>query len=133
MREDAATKAGCNAATAFAALRDARCTAAAADDGLTAWNPTRLRRSLPPAMNLITTLGLAAGVLTTAAFVPQVVRVWRTRCTRDLSATMLLVLAAGVALWIAYGILTASLPVVAANALTLILVVAILVAKLKYG
>ena len=46
---------------------------------------------------------------------------------------MLLVLAAGVSLWIVFGVLTASLPVVAANALTLILIAAILVAKAKYG
>jgi MtN3 and saliva related transmembrane protein len=84
-------------------------------------------------MSLITTLGLVAGALTTVAFVPQVVRAWRTRCTRDLSLTMLLVLAAGVSLWIVFGVLTASLPIVAANALTLILIAAILVAKAKYG
>jgi len=84
-------------------------------------------------MNFVTTLGLAAGALTTLAFVPQVVRAWRTRCTRDVSLSMLLALVAGVALWIVYGVLTASLPVVIANALTLMLVAAILVAKAKYG
>lgn len=84
-------------------------------------------------MSLITTLGLVAGALTTVAFVPQVVHAWRTRCTRDLSLAMLLVLAAGVSLWVVFGVLTASLPIVAANALTLILVAAILVAKAKYG
>jgi MtN3 and saliva related transmembrane protein len=84
-------------------------------------------------MSLITTLGLVAGALTTVAFVPQVVHAWRTRCTRDLSLAMLLVLGAGVSLWIVFGVLTASLPIVAANALTLILIAAILVAKAKYG
>jgi MtN3 and saliva related transmembrane protein len=84
-------------------------------------------------MSLITTLGLVAGALTTIAFVPQVVHAWRTRCTRDISLAMLLVLGAGVSLWIVFGVLTASLPIVAANALTLILIAAILVAKAKYG
>lgn len=66
-------------------------------------------------------IGLAAGALTTAAFVPQVVRTWRTGSTRDLSLGMLLLFFAGLALWLVYGVLTSQLPVILANVVTLVL------------
>lgn len=78
-------------------------------------------------------LGLAAGILTTAAFAPQVLKAWRTRRTRDLSLGMYLALAAGVALWLVYGLLIGSLSVVAANAVTLVLVLALIALKLRHG
>lgn len=78
-------------------------------------------------------LGLAAGILTTAAFAPQVLKAWRTRRTRDLSLGMYLALAAGVALWLVYGLLIGSLSVVAANAVTLVLVLAVIALKLRHG
>ena len=84
-------------------------------------------------MTWITSLGLVAGALTTVAFVPQVVRAWRTRSARDLSLATLVALAVGVSLWIVYGVLERSFPVVAANSLTLVLVGAILGAKIRYG
>ena len=84
-------------------------------------------------MTWITSLGLVAGALTTVAFVPQVFRAWRTRSARDLSLATLVVLAVGVSLWIVYGVLERSFPVVAANSLTLVLVGAILGAKIRYG
>jgi MtN3 and saliva related transmembrane protein len=83
-------------------------------------------------MQPVTLLGLVAGTLTTAAFVPQVVRTWRTRSARDISLGMFATLVAGVTLWIAYGLLTRSLPVIAANAVTLLLAGAVLVMKLRF-
>ncbi len=78
-------------------------------------------------------LGYVAGALTTIAFVPQVVRIMRTRSARDISWGMFVILSAGVALWLGYGVMLASPPLIAANAVTLVLVLAILVLKLRYG
>jgi MtN3 and saliva related transmembrane protein len=78
-------------------------------------------------------LGLFAGALTTIAFVPQVVRIVRTRSARDISWGMFAILGIGVALWLWYGIRLASLPLIAANGVTLALVSTILVLKLRYG
>ena len=83
-------------------------------------------------MDLLSLLGFVAGALTTVAFVPQVVKVWRTKSTRDISLWMWSIVCAGIALWIAYGILTRSAPVVAANAATLVLAGAVLAYKLRY-
>lgn len=66
-------------------------------------------------------IGALAGALTTVAFVPQVVKTWRTRSTRDISLAMWLVFWLGVALWLVYGLLLAAWPIVAANAVTLVL------------
>jgi MtN3 and saliva related transmembrane protein len=79
----------------------------------------------------VTLLGYVAGACTTLAFVPQVVRTWRTRSARDLSLGMFVVLTAGIALWLAYGLLTRDLPVIVANGVTLVLSAAILVMKLR--
>jgi MtN3 and saliva related transmembrane protein len=78
-------------------------------------------------------LGYLAGALTTVAFVPQVVRIVRTRSAHDLSWGMFCILSAGVALWLWYGIRVGSLPLIAANVATLALVLTILVLKLRYG
>lgn len=78
-------------------------------------------------------LGLAAGTLTTIAFVPQVIKIWRTRSGRDISLYMFLLFSTGVALWLAYGIAIASMPVIVANAVTLLLAMTVLVLKLRYA
>ncbi len=78
-------------------------------------------------------LGYLAGALTTIAFVPQLVRIVRRRSAHDISWGMFCILSAGVALWLWYGLLVTSLPLIAANSVTLLLVLAILVLKLRYG
>jgi MtN3 and saliva related transmembrane protein len=77
-------------------------------------------------------IGLLAGLLTTLAFVPQVVKTWKTRHTRDISLTMFLAFTTGVALWLVYGILLGAWPVILANFVTLLLAGIILGLKLKY-
>jgi MtN3 and saliva related transmembrane protein len=79
----------------------------------------------------IDAIGYAAAALTTFAFVPQVVKSWRTRSTGDLSSTMLLVFTAGVVLWLLYGIGTGSMPVMLANAVTLMLSATLVVLKIR--
>mgnify|MGYP001616068456 CR=1 FL=1 len=77
-------------------------------------------------------VGLAAGTLTTLAFVPQVTRVFRTRSTRDISLPTFAALVLGSALWLTYGILLGEIPLIAANAVSLVLVSAVLWGKLKF-
>ena len=83
-------------------------------------------------MNLSELTGYAAALLTTAAFVPQAWLTFRTRDTSGISLGMYSVFTAGVALWLVYGLLLGAWPVVAANAVTLALAVAILVMKLRF-
>ncbi len=74
-------------------------------------------------------VGLIAGALTTGAWLPQLHRSWRSRSTRDLSWAYLLVMTTGIALWLAYGVATRDVAVIAANSVTLLLLAAQLVLK----
>jgi len=78
-------------------------------------------------------LGLAAGALTTIAFFPQLTKTWRTKSAKDMSFAMLATFCSGVFLWLVYGILIRSWPVILANLVTLVLAGAILVLKIRYG
>jgi MtN3 and saliva related transmembrane protein len=78
-------------------------------------------------------LGYFAGVLTVGSFLPQVIRVWQTRQTRDLSLTMFTLLSTASTLWIVYGVMTKSWPVVLTNAGMVALNGAIAVAKVRYS
>lgn len=75
---------------------------------------------------------MAAALLTTAAFVPQAIKVWRSRSTKDISLAMFTLMVAGIVLWLSYGILIDDVPLIIANAVTLILAGAILVAKIRF-
>ncbi|NTU58549.1 MAG: SemiSWEET transporter [Chlorobiaceae bacterium] len=77
-------------------------------------------------------LGYAAGVLTTFAFLPQAYRMIRTRQARDISLTWVTAMTAGVFLWLCYGILKQSIPIMAANGITFLLLLIILVIKIRY-
>jgi len=83
-------------------------------------------------MDAITLVGFIAGTLTTVAYVPQVIRSWKLRETRDISLTMLLLYAAGVSLWFVYGVWSDALPIIAANGISLILILILLGIKLRY-
>jgi len=78
-------------------------------------------------------LGLAAGFCTTLSFLPQVIRTWTTRSTKDISLGMFSVFVGGTALWLLYGIAIGDLAVTIANGVTLVLAATILVFKLRYG
>jgi len=84
-------------------------------------------------MGTIDLIGFAAGTLTTVSFLPQVVKIWRTRSAGDLSMGMFTLFGSGVFLWLVYGLALGSLPVIVANAITLALAVTIVVLKLRYG
>ena len=84
-------------------------------------------------MGWITLLGFAAGTMTTLSFVPQVHKAWRSKRCDDLSLGMLLAFGLGVFLWLVYGLALRKSPIIAANAVTLALIVALVVLKAKYG
>jgi MtN3 and saliva related transmembrane protein len=67
------------------------------------------------------------------AYAPQAIKVWKTRSTGDISLGMFLVMVLGLALWLIYGLLSGDAPLVAANAITIVLAGVILVMKLRYG
>ncbi len=75
---------------------------------------------------------MIAAICTTGAFVPQVVHVWRRKSAKDISFGMYSILVVGVLLWLIYGVLIHSWPVILANAATLVLALAILLLKIWY-
>jgi MtN3 and saliva related transmembrane protein len=79
------------------------------------------------------TIGIVAATLTTLCWVPQAIKVVRTRHTRDLSLIAQAAFAAGVFLWLVYGALIGSWPLIVANAITLAVATTILFLKLRYG
>lgn len=83
-------------------------------------------------MNAVSILGLLAGSLTTIAFLPQVMKTWKSHSAKDLSLGMFSIFTLGVALWLAYGILVNDLPVILANVVTLILASTLLFFKLRW-
>lgn len=83
-------------------------------------------------MDVVTIVGSVAATCTTVAFLPQVIKVRRTRHAKDLSLPMYVIFCLGVACWLWYGFLTDSLPIIIANIVTLGLGVYILVMKVKF-
>lgn len=81
--------------------------------------------------NFTQLLGSAAGMLTTVAFLPQVVKTWRSRSAGDISTITFALFAVGVALWLVYGLLLSLWPIVIANGVTLALASTILYFKLR--
>ena len=78
-------------------------------------------------------LGFAAATLTSLCWLPLAWGTLRTRGTRAISLWTQLLFACGTTLWLLYGVQILSWPVIAANALTLLLVLAIIVMKLRFG
>ena len=76
-------------------------------------------------------LGYLAALCTTVAFIPQAIKVYKTKHTKDISLGMFSLLNAGLIFWLIYGLMLNSYPIILANALTLIFAVYILVIKLK--
>jgi MtN3 and saliva related transmembrane protein len=77
----------------------------------------------------MTILGLLAGALTTASFLPQVVRTFRTESATDISWGWLLLFGTGVAGWLMYGLIKPDVAVALTNAVTLLLVAALVALK----
>lgn len=78
-------------------------------------------------------IGYFAATLTTASFVPQAWKTFRSRDVSGISLGMYALFTTGVALWLAYGLALGNVPITLANAITLTLALAVLVMKLRYG
>ena len=83
-------------------------------------------------MGTYTIIGLMAAACTTISFLPQAIKIIRTKHTKDLSLGMYTIFTTGILLWLIYGILVRDLPIIAANVITLILTFTILVLKIRY-
>ncbi len=83
-------------------------------------------------MNWVMWLGLTAATCTTISFLPQAVKIIRTKHTKDLSLWMYLILSIGSFLWFVYGILKHDIPLIIANGITLVFTATILILKIKY-
>lgn len=81
----------------------------------------------------IDAIGSVAAVLTTASFIPQAWHSFKTRDVSGISLVMYSVFTLGVALWLLYGVLLQSWPLMIANSITLVLAAAILGMKLRFG
>ncbi len=82
-------------------------------------------------MTPIYILGTIAAACTTAAFLPQAIKVIVTQETKSLSLIMYIMFTTGVAFWLAYGILKADIPIIVANGITLLFASTILIIKMK--
>ena len=92
---------------------------------------TKIPKTIP--VNTTDWIGSAAATLTTTTFIPQAWKVWRTRHTADISLGMYTLFTLGVAMWLIYGILLGSWPIIIANCITLLLAGLVLAMKLKFG
>ena len=77
-------------------------------------------------------IGFFAAFCTTIAFVPQAIKVYKSKSTKDISLYMFLIFTIGVLSWLIYGFIIHNLPVILANAVTLVLSLFILLYKLQY-
>jgi len=77
-------------------------------------------------------VGFFAAFCTTIAFLPQAIKVYKTKSTKDISLYMFLIFTIGVLSWLIYGLIIEDWPVILANAVTLILSFFILIYKIKY-
>lgn len=84
-------------------------------------------------MDWVTTMGYIAGVCTTSAFLPQAIKIVKTKHTKDISLIMYSVLTTGIVLWCVYAWINRDWPLALANGVTLFLVVWILILKIRFG
>jgi len=83
-------------------------------------------------MSSIEILGMIAGGLTTSSFLPQVIKIWKTKSAKDISLLMSVMFSIGVLCWLIYGLAINSLSIILANGTVLILSLLILYFKLKF-
>ena len=84
-------------------------------------------------MSTVEFFGYLAAFLTTISFIPQVVQVWRSKHTKDISLGMYSIFTLGIVVWLIYGILLNAWPIIIANTITIFLAGSVLTMKLKYG
>lgn len=83
-------------------------------------------------MDYVKILGLTAGTISSIAFLPQVIHVWKTRSVKDLSLNMLGLLILSVSMWLAYGILVKDVAIIYTNSMVLAMCLILLFFKFKF-
>ena len=83
-------------------------------------------------LDLITIIGLIAAAFTTVALFPQLIKVWKTKSTKDISSGMFTLYCGGVLLWFIYGVYLNNSPIIIANSLAFVQGIVILLFKAKY-
>jgi MtN3 and saliva related transmembrane protein len=83
-------------------------------------------------MDLIIALGLIGAILTTVSFLPQLIKVFKTRSTKDISAGMFVLFVTDFFVWLIYGILIKDIPLIIANSFALGEAITILIFKIIY-
>ncbi|MGN6164871.1 MAG: SemiSWEET family sugar transporter [Flavisolibacter sp.] len=83
-------------------------------------------------MNWTQIIGLSAGVLTACSLLPQVIKTFKEKQAEDVSLVMLIVLQAGLILWIVYGIKKNDLPIIATNSFSLLVNIVMVILRIKY-
>ena len=78
-------------------------------------------------------IGYIAAFLTTAAYVPQLLKVMRHKHTQSISLGMYIFITSGLATWFVYGVMIGSPSIIIANTITFFMALAILVMKLRHG
>jgi len=81
----------------------------------------------------VSIIGYVAGTCTTLAFLPQVIRTWKTRSTEDISLGMFSLMVFGIGLWLFYGVVTEDWPLIIADGFSLFLAAMILLMKVRFG
>ncbi len=83
-------------------------------------------------LTLIGFIGTAAGFVSTITFLPQVIKIWKTKSTKDLSSLTLFFLFLNVSLWLSYGILINDVPIMGTNGIVLSMIIIMIYFKWKY-
>ncbi|PVW16249.1 SemiSWEET family sugar transporter [Marixanthomonas spongiae] len=83
-------------------------------------------------MDTVTVLGLLAGLCTTSAVVPQLLKAWKTKRVNDVSPTMFVILMLGVGLWVVYGILKHDLAIILTNGVSFLFNLSMLYVMIRY-
>jgi len=83
-------------------------------------------------VDYVTIIGFIGATLTTSSLVPQVIKIWKTKSTNDISLWMFVLFGIGILFWFTYGILLKAWPIIIANIFTLTSVSIILFFKIKY-
>ncbi|HRN72696.1 MAG TPA: SemiSWEET transporter [Ginsengibacter sp.] len=83
-------------------------------------------------MTFVTILGFIAAGLTTSSFIPQAVKTIRTNDTKSISLFMYLLFSTGTLLWLLFGIFSGNMPIIVANAITLVFAIIILIYKIRH-
>lgn len=83
--------------------------------------------------DVTTLIGLIAAICTTASFLPQVIKTWRSKKTKDISFLMYAILAMGLLLWLIYGIMIRDFPLILANGISFCLALCVLFLKIRHG